>query len=122
MGKHNIKSPKHLDFVRSFPCIVCQNEGLGETPANAHHLTVHPFTKQKTGMGQKLDDWFTIPLCELHHQGNMVGYTQSGEVALHKDTPKFEKRYGKEVFLYQQFMLDNGIELPDFYPWSLEDI
>jgi hypothetical protein len=115
MGKHNIKSVKHLNFVRSCPCIVCMNEGLGETPANAHHLTRNPWTGLTNGISQKSDDWVVIPLCELHHQGNMVGYTQSKHVALHKDIKAFEERYGTEKELFFQFIEEYNIKLPDEY-------
>jgi ERF superfamily len=49
----------HLKFVSSQPCLVC-----GRSPADAHHLK---FT-QPRGMGLKVSDEFTVPLCRTHHR------------------------------------------------------
>ena len=49
----------HLKFVASQPCLVC-----GRSPADAHHLR---FT-QPRGMGLKVSDEFTVPLCRTHHR------------------------------------------------------
>lgn len=46
-------------------CVVCRNEGLGETPASIHHLIGIGYR----GMGRKSSDEHTIPLCHHHHQG-----------------------------------------------------
>ncbi|WP_426434884.1 ERF family protein [Bradyrhizobium genosp. P] len=51
----------HLKFVGSQPCLVC-----GRNPADAHHLR---FT-QSRGMGLKVSDEFTVPLCRAHHRDN----------------------------------------------------
>jgi ERF superfamily len=51
----------HLKFVASQPCLVC-----GRSPADAHHLR---FT-QSRGMGLKVSDEFTVPLCRTHHRDN----------------------------------------------------
>jgi hypothetical protein len=51
----------HLKFVGSQPCLVC-----GKSPADAHHLR---FT-QPRGMGLKVSDEFTVPLCRAHHRDN----------------------------------------------------
>jgi hypothetical protein len=51
----------HLKFVASQPCLVC-----GRSPADAHHLR---FT-QPRGMGLKVSDEFTVPLCRTHHRDN----------------------------------------------------
>lgn len=62
-----IRSPKHLEYVRSYPCII--NDGKGNqcngSPVVAHHLT---HVKDKGGMGLKTGDEYTLPLCWLHHQ------------------------------------------------------
>ena len=57
--RHRDKS--HLKFVASQPCLVC-----GRSPADAHHLR---FT-QPRGMGLKVSDEFTVPLCRTHHRDN----------------------------------------------------
>lgn len=51
----------HLRFVRSHPCLIC-----GRAPADAHHLRY----AQPRGMGLKVSDEFTVPLCRAHHRDN----------------------------------------------------
>jgi hypothetical protein len=59
LRRHRDKT--HLKFVASHPCLVC-----GRSPADAHHLR---FT-QPRGMGLKVSDEFTVPLCRTHHRDN----------------------------------------------------
>jgi hypothetical protein len=59
LRRHRDKA--HLKFVASHPCLVC-----GRSPADAHHLR---FT-QPRGMGLKVSDEFTVPLCRTHHRDN----------------------------------------------------
>jgi hypothetical protein len=54
-----LRDKEHLKFVASQPCLVC-----GRNPADAHHLR---FTQPK-GMGLKVSDEFTVPLCRVHHR------------------------------------------------------
>jgi hypothetical protein len=54
-----LRDKPHLKFVASQPCLVC-----GRSPADAHHLR---FT-QPRGMGLKVSDEFTVPLCRIHHR------------------------------------------------------
>jgi hypothetical protein len=54
-----IRDKAHLKFVAAQPCLVC-----GRSPADAHHLK---FT-QARGMGLKVSDEFTVPLCRVHHR------------------------------------------------------
>jgi hypothetical protein len=54
-----LRDKAHLKFVASQPCLVC-----GRSPADAHHLR---FT-QPRGMGLKVSDEFTVPLCRVHHR------------------------------------------------------
>jgi hypothetical protein len=54
-----LRDKAHLQFVTSQPCLVC-----GRSPADAHHLK---FT-QPRGMGLKVSDEFTVPLCRVHHR------------------------------------------------------
>jgi hypothetical protein len=49
----------HLKFASTQPCIAC-----GRSPSDAHHLK---FAQQR-GMGLKVSDEFTVPLCRLHHR------------------------------------------------------
>lgn len=57
LKKAKIRSPTHLAFVRQHPCLIC---GL---QADAHHLK---FAELK-GVGQKVGDNFTVPVCRFHH-------------------------------------------------------
>lgn len=54
-GSGRIESEKYLDHVRSYPCLVCGQQGV-----DAHHV-------ETGGTGTKGSDLFTIPLCREHH-------------------------------------------------------
>jgi hypothetical protein len=56
-----LRDKSHLKFVGSQPCLVC-----GKSPADAHHLRF----SQRRGMGIKVSDEFTVPLCRSHHRDN----------------------------------------------------
>lgn len=60
-----IRSPKHLEFVRSHDCVI--NDGKGNncngSPVVAHHLT---FCGGQ-GKGTKECDSKCVPLCSMHH-------------------------------------------------------
>jgi hypothetical protein len=56
-----IRSKEHLRFVASQPCMVC-----GRSPSQAHHVRF----AQSRGVGLKVSDEFTVPLCALHHREN----------------------------------------------------
>jgi hypothetical protein len=61
--KHN---PKHLEFVRQLPCAVCGDPTSTEA---AHVRSAHlKYGKRPTGMGEKPDDRWTVPLCGAHHR------------------------------------------------------
>jgi len=49
--------------VAQVPCVLCKHMGLGETPAQVHHL------KYGSGASDKQDDCLTIALCPEHHTG-----------------------------------------------------
>lgn len=56
----------HLDFVRGLPCVICHNDI--ETEA-AHIRTGDPrAAKRATGMGERPDDTWAVPLCGKHHR------------------------------------------------------
>lgn len=88
-------SKKHLGRVAALSCIVCRNEGLGPTPANAHHINA------KT-MGRKSSDFETIPLCPVHHQYGDGSARYQGQIAVHRSLREFEARYGTEAELLAQ--------------------
>jgi hypothetical protein len=56
-----IRSKEHLRFVAQQPCLIC-----GRSPSHAHHIRF----AQSRGLGLKVSDEFTIPLCAIHHQQN----------------------------------------------------
>jgi hypothetical protein len=55
------RSKEHLKFVASQPCLIC-----GRTPSHAHHIRY----AQAKGLGLKVSDEFTVPLCATHHSEN----------------------------------------------------
>jgi hypothetical protein len=61
--------------VAAIGCILCRHMGLGESPAEVHHL------EEETGAAQRQDDFLVIPLCPRHHK---VEYPESVH-ALKKD-------------------------------------
>ena len=52
---------EHLCFVAEQPCLVC-----GRLPSHAHHIRY----AQPKGLGLKVSDEFTVPLCAIHHSEN----------------------------------------------------
>ena len=55
------RSQDHLQFVAQHPCIVC-----GRVPSHAHHVRF----AQAKGVGLKVSDEFTVPLCAIYHSDN----------------------------------------------------
>ena len=53
-----IRSKEHFRFVASQPCLIC-----GRSPSHAHHVRF----AQSRGLGLKVSDEFTVPLCAIHH-------------------------------------------------------
>jgi DNA recombination protein Rad52 len=51
-----VRSKEHLRFVARQPCLIC-----GRTPAQAHHIRY----AQTRGLGMKMSDEFTVPLCAI---------------------------------------------------------
>ena len=56
-----IRCKEHLSFVAEQPCLVC-----GRSPSHAHHIRY----AQPRGLGLKVSDEFTVPLCSIHHSQN----------------------------------------------------
>jgi hypothetical protein len=52
------RSREHLRRVAALPCLVC-----GRRPSHAHHLRF----AQSRGLGLKVSDEFTVPLCAIDH-------------------------------------------------------
>ena len=53
------RNKAHLRFVSSQSCLICARQ-----PSDAHHLRF----AQPKGLGQKVSDEFTVPLCRVHHR------------------------------------------------------
>ena len=54
-----LRDKAHLRFVAQQACLVC-----GRQPCDAHHLRF----AQSRGLGLKVSDEFTVPLCRAHHR------------------------------------------------------
>src|SRR5262245_45011764 len=54
-----LRNIAHLKFVASQPCLIC-----GRQPSDPHHLRF----AQPRGIGLKVSDEFTVPLCRGHHR------------------------------------------------------
>lgn len=48
-----------LKILKTLPCVVC-----GRTPVDIAHSNQ---SKHGKGRGLKADDYYTIPLCRMHH-------------------------------------------------------
>jgi hypothetical protein len=69
------RSGLHLKWIRTLPCAICGKQGAIHA---AHLRAAAPrYGKLATGIGQKPDDSWTIPLCLEHHI--------LGEAAQHQD-------------------------------------
>jgi DNA recombination protein Rad52 len=71
-----LRDKAHLNFVASQPCLIC-----GRQPSDPHHLRF----AQPRGMGLKVSDEFTVPLCRGHHRqlhqaGNEVTWWQNLQI------------------------------------------
>lgn len=71
LKKKTPKDEKYLRYIRGLGwCCVC---GEQPGPVDAHHHSV-PGVTQK-GMGMKVTDYATIPLCRIHHtEGHAIGW------------------------------------------------
>ena len=56
-----LRSKEHLRLVAQQPCLIC-----GRMPSHAHHIRY----AQPRGLGLKVSDEFTVPLCAIHHSEN----------------------------------------------------
>lgn len=81
---------RHMERVASLGCVVCRNEGLGDTPALVHHVLTN---------GRRSSHRRVLPLCFNHHQS---GHNDALSVSVHPWTREFERRYGTQVALLEQ--------------------
>ena len=65
------KSPTYLAWVRTLPCLVCKDSTATEA-AHIRYGDPQAF-KRPTGMGEKPDDRWAIPLCSRHHREQHSG-------------------------------------------------
>jgi hypothetical protein len=78
-GKHPRQQDRdHLKFIRGLPCLIC---GSRNTIQAAHIRAGNAvYAKRSTGMGEKSDDRYTLPLCAAHHEeqhgGNELAFWQ----------------------------------------------
>ncbi|EAU1439450.1 Ref family recombination enhancement nuclease [Citrobacter freundii] len=97
MSRSKNKAEKlHLSRVAELRCIVCRNEGLGETPAEIHHCS------SGTGMSVRADNFHVIPLCHTHHRTGGHG------VAIHAGRQSWENKFGTEAELLVQVLYELG--------------
>jgi hypothetical protein len=83
-----LRDKAHLKFVASQPCLIC-----GRQPSDPHHLRF----AQPRGIGLKVSDEFTVPLCRGHHRqlhqaGNEVTWWEN----LHIDALAIAKDLWKQ--------------------------
>jgi hypothetical protein len=57
--QRRIRDRDHVRFIAKQPCLIC-----GRRPSDAHHVRF----AQKTALGRKVSDEFTVPLCRGHHR------------------------------------------------------
>lgn len=79
-----LRDTAYLDFVRHHPC--CHCKGREKTTVEAHHW------QPKRGVGQKVDDRRTVPLCNACHRS----FHETGAIG-HLDA-----RTTRELFLSTQ--------------------
>lgn len=72
------KDDKHLDFIRSLPCVCCGNDI--ETEAAHLRAAAPQYGKRYTGKSEKPSDKWTLPLCgRCHRQQHDIGEIQFWE-------------------------------------------
>ncbi|KJC09684.1 hypothetical protein TO64_05330 [Citrobacter freundii] len=97
MSKSKNKAEQlHLSRVAELRCIVCRNEGLGDSPAEIHHCS------SGTGMSVRADNFHVIPLCHTHHRTGGHG------VAIHAGRQSWENNFGTETELLVQVLYELG--------------
>jgi DNA recombination protein Rad52 len=84
-----LRDKAHLKFVASQPCLIC-----GRQPCDPHHLRF----AQPRGIGLKVSDEFTVPLCRGHHRqlhqtGNEAGWWEN----VHIDALAIAKELWKQT-------------------------
>lgn len=73
--------------LREVGCICCRLYHNTYSPPDIHHLI---------DGGRRMGDLYTIPLCPNHHRS---GRNDAEVVSRDQNRSRFEKRYGKELWL-----------------------
>ena len=60
------ENPAYLAYVRTLPCVICARPGPND-PAHIRSAALQ-YGKRSTGMAEKPDDKWTLPLCRTHHE------------------------------------------------------
>lgn len=92
---------EHMGRVKEMGCIACWLEHHRYAPAQYHHIVEG---------GKRLGDFYGLPLCPWHHEGEKMGNTAISRMRhefgpslkLHKRD--FVERYGTERELLQRVM------------------
>jgi len=72
-----VEVPNHLDFIRGLPCLVC---GLKRNIEAAHiRMSDRRVAKRETGMAEKPDDCWAMPLCSSCHREGPTSQHGMGE-------------------------------------------
>jgi hypothetical protein len=74
------RNQEHMGLVASIGCLICRR------PAQAHHVDI----LTPKGMGPKVSDYLTAPLCPDHHTGDDSAHGAGGERA-------FWRRHGIDI-------------------------
>lgn len=86
----------HMNRVAALFCVACRNAGLGDSPAELHHIG-------NGTMGKRASNHEVIPLCPNHHRLGGHG------VAVHAGRKAFEANFGTERNLLAQTLREiNG--------------
>jgi len=64
--RERIKSPKHEQFIRSLPCVICGDNTSTEC-AHVSYADLR-YGKMGRGIGQKEESIWVVPLCGRHHR------------------------------------------------------
>ncbi len=59
------ENPAYLAYVRTLPCLICARPGPND-PAHLRSAALQ-YGKRSTGMAEKPDDKWVLPLCRTHH-------------------------------------------------------
>lgn len=82
----NKDEKQHICRVVALGCIACLQDGIQDTPAEAHHI------RAGVGRGQRASHYEVLPLCPAHHRGTH----HPSVVSIHLAKRDFINQYGTE--------------------------